>query len=115
MKNDIIPCKDCISFAMCNSKISEVKKITSTELIDVVKEIHTNCSLIHQYINKYKSSIILSNHKIKLDLSPIVSFFLSDIEDKRFKVERYCIKLVARRHPKCKNFLIYYFKLTECL
>lgn len=113
MKKDIIPCKNCISFAMCNSKISEVKKATSTDLIDVVKEIHTNCSLIHKYINKYKSSILLNNSKIKLDLSPIVSFFLK--EDRRFKVERYCIKLVATRHPKCKNHLIYYFKLTECL
>jgi len=75
---DVIPCKDCIVFAMCNSKVQKLNGVYKTQFI--VRKLDS-CSLFSEWLYRHGDSYsyqIKTSHikhfskffKIKFDIEP---------------------------------------------
>ena len=62
---NVIPCKDCISFAICNSKVHKLNGVYKTQFI--VHEIE-NCSLFIDWLNQHQPPYNYRISKIQLKM-----------------------------------------------
>ena len=77
-----IPCKDCISFAICNSKFNSLKNLHIEYSISYAKKLILECCCIRQYIydrnimtNRMK---LLKNNVVNVDIGIILKFFINE-------------------------------------
>ena len=84
MDSSIMPCIDCISFAICNSKITSVSyEVATREIVEIAS---TKCEDLFSFITKTTYSQIndkLYSRKSNYKISLIKSFFKEESNDRR--------------------------------
>ena len=79
----IMSCKDCISFAICNSRFKEDR--TDTKIV-ATSNMLIKCSTIRDYLLMYHKnitsyifafpiSIYIGDQTLKINIEPLISFF----------------------------------------
>jgi len=64
MKDDLIPCRKCISMAICNSIIHEDMNTNNLSIIGAVNRLQDRCSDFSEYVQINLLSKILRNMKV---------------------------------------------------